>query len=77
MIGFKGSQFGGESSCGAAEMWLSMSYRQLEEMLSERGWPSTILPQSRWVLKYAPEVENSSAAISARWDAAGVSTERT
>jgi putative transposase len=48
-----------------------MSYRQLEEMMRERGVSVDHSTLNRWVIKYAAEIENSSATTGAPWARAG------
>jgi transposase-like protein len=59
MIDFKGSHFEKEIIVWGVRWYVAypLSYRQLEEMMQERGVavdPSTL---NRWVIKYAPEGE--------------------
>jgi len=59
MIDFKGSQFEKEIILWAVRWYVAypISYRQLEEMMGERGVavdPSTL---NRWVIKSTPEFE--------------------
>jgi transposase-like protein len=48
-----------------------ISYRQLEEMMGERGVTVDHSTLNRWVIKYARRLKNNSAAASARWAGAG------
>jgi putative transposase len=48
-----------------------ISYRQLEEMMSERGVEVDHATLNRRVVKYVPLLENSSALTSARSDRVG------
>ena len=53
-----------------------ISYRQLEEMMSERGVTVDHSTLNRWVVKYRRRLPNGSAAASVRWAEAGGSTRR-
>jgi len=59
MIDFKGSQFEKEIILWGVRWYVAypISYRQLEEMLQERGVAVDHSTLNRWVLKYAPEFE--------------------
>jgi putative transposase len=59
MIDFKGSQFEREIILWAVRWYVAypISYRQLEEMMGERGVAVDHSTLNRWVIKYAPEVE--------------------
>ena len=59
MVDFKGSQFEREISLGAVRWYVAypISYRQLEEMMGERGVAVDHSTLTRGVIKYAPEVE--------------------
>ena len=59
MIDFKGSQFEREIILWGVRWYVAypISYRQLEEMMSERGVAVDHSTLNRWVIKYAPEVE--------------------
>jgi putative transposase len=59
MIDFKGSQFEREIILWGVRWYVAypISYRQLEEMMGERGVAVDHSTLNRWVLKYAPEVE--------------------
>ena len=59
MIDFKGSHFEKEIILWGIRWYVaySISYRQLEEMMQERGVAVDHSPLNRWVIKYAPEVE--------------------
>ncbi len=59
MIDFKGSQFEKESILWGVRWYVAypISYRQLEEMMSERGVTVDHSTLNRWVIKYAPEFE--------------------
>src|SRR5215207_9113953 len=61
MINFKGSQFEREILVWGVRWYVAypISYRQLEEMMSERGVTVDHSTLNRWVIKYAPEVENA------------------
>ena len=48
-----------------------ISYRQLEEMMGERGVAVDHSTLNRWVIKYAPELEKHSAAVSVLWAGVG------
>src|SRR6476619_6215592 len=57
MIDFKGSQFDREIILWAVRWYVAypISYRQLEEMMGERGVAVAHSTLNRWVIKYAPE----------------------
>ena len=59
MINFKGSQFEREIILWGVRWYVAypISYRQLEEMMGERGVSVDHSTLNRWVIKYAPEVE--------------------
>jgi len=59
MIDFKGSQFEREIILWAVRWYVAypISYRQLEEMMGERGVAVDHSTLNRWVIKYAPEFE--------------------
>jgi putative transposase len=61
MIDFKGSQFEREIIMWAVRWYIAypISYRQLEEMMGERGVVVDHSTLNRWVLKYAPEFEKA------------------
>ena len=59
MIDFKGSQFEQAIILWGVRWYVAypISYRQLEEMMQERGAVVDHSTLNRWVIKYAPEVE--------------------
>ena len=59
MIDFKGSQSEREIILWGVRWYVAypISYRQLEEMMGERGVAVDHSTLNRWVIKYAPEVE--------------------
>jgi len=59
MINFKGSQFEQEIILWGVRWYVAypISYRQLEEMMGERGVTVDHSTLNRWVIKYAPEFE--------------------
>jgi putative transposase len=59
MIDFKGSQFEREIILWGVRWYVAypVSYRQLEEMMGERGVAVDHSTLNRWVIKYAPEFE--------------------
>ena len=59
MVDFKGSQFEREIILWAVRWYVAypISYRQLEEMMGERGVAVDHSTLNRWVIKYAPEFE--------------------
>jgi putative transposase len=59
MIDFKGSHFEKEIILWGVRWYVAypVSYRQLEEMMQERGVAVDHSTLNRWVIKYAPEVE--------------------
>jgi transposase-like protein len=61
MIDFKGSQFERKIILWAVRWYVAypISYRQLEEMMGERGVAVDHSTLNRWVLKYAPEFEKA------------------
>jgi len=56
---FKGSQFEKAIILWGVRWYVAypISYRQLEEMMSERGVAVDHSTLNRWVIKYAPEIE--------------------
>src|ERR1700758_2249981 len=58
MIDFKGSQFERAIILWGVRWYVAypISYRQLEEMMGERGMAVDHSTLNRWVIKYAPEV---------------------
>ena len=60
MIDFKGSHFEKEIILWGVRWYVAypFSYRQLEEMMEERGVSVDHATLNRWVLKYAPALEN-------------------
>jgi putative transposase len=61
MIDFKGSQFEQGIILWGVRWYVAypISYRQLEEMMKERGVEVDHSSLNRWVLKYAPELEKA------------------
>ena len=61
MIDFKGSQFEREIILWGVRWYVAypISYRQLEEMMGERGVAVDHSTLNRWVLKYTPEFEKA------------------
>ena len=61
MIDFKGSQFEREILLWGVRWYVAypISYRQLEERMSERGVEVDHATLNRWVIKYAPECEKA------------------
>jgi len=59
MIDFKGSHFEQEIIMWGVRWYVAypLSYRQLEEMMQERGVSVDHSTLNRWVIKYAPECE--------------------
>ena len=59
MMDFKGSQFEREIILWGVRWYVAyrISYRQLEEMMGERGVAVDHATLNRWVIKYAPEFE--------------------
>ena len=59
MIDFKGSHFEKEIILWGVRWYVAypLSYRQLEEMMQERGVAVDHATLNRWVIKYAPEFE--------------------
>src|SRR3954469_2058711 len=59
MIDFKGSHFEKEMILWGVRWYVAspISYRQLEEMMGERGVAVDHSTLNRWVIKYAPEFE--------------------
>src|SRR5215472_626437 len=59
MIEFKGSHFEREVILWGVRWYVAypISYRQLEEMMEERGVEVDHATLNRWVLKYVPQLE--------------------
>ena len=76
MVDFKGSQFEREIILWAVRWYVAypISYRQLEEMMGERGVAVDHSTLNRWVSKYAPEVEKVFRHASVLWGEVGVWT---
>ena len=79
MSDFKGRHFGGEIVLWAVRWYCryGISYRDLEQMMAERGVSIDHSTIYRWVQRYAPEIEKrlrwhwrrpSSFSTSQRWD---------
>lgn len=64
MISFKGAQFPRDVILHAMYFYLrySVSYRDLEEILSERGVVVDHATLNRWVIKYSPLVAQKAHA---------------
>jgi len=61
MMNFKGSQFERDIILWAVRWYVAypLSYRQLEEMMGERGVAVDHSTLNRWVIKYAPEFQKA------------------
>src|SRR5712692_11856945 len=61
MIDFKGSQFEREIILWGVRWYVAypISYRQLEEMMGERGVSVDHSTLNRWVIKYGPDFEKA------------------
>jgi len=61
MLDFKGNHFEKEIILWGVRWYVAypISYRQLEEMMGERGVSVDHSTLNRWVIKYAPEVEKA------------------
>lgn len=61
MISFKGRHFQKEMILQSVRWYLaySLSYRDLEEMMSERGYPVDHSTIHRWVIEYSPQLETA------------------
>jgi len=61
MIDFKGSHFEKEIILWGVRWYVAylISYRQLEEMMQERGVSVDHATLNRWVIKYGPEFEKA------------------
>jgi len=61
MISFKGRQFDKHMILQSVRWYLaySLSYRNLEEMMAERGFTVDHSTISRWVVHYAPQLEQA------------------
>ena len=59
MVDFKGSQFERDIILWNVRWYVAypISYRQLEEMMAERGVEVDHSSLNRWVLKYTPPLE--------------------
>ena len=62
MLNFSGRHYPSEIILQCVRWYVSygISYRDLEEMMSERGIDMDHATLNRWVLKYAPEIEKKS-----------------
>jgi putative transposase len=61
MISFKGAHFVKDIilTCGRWYLAYPLSYRQLEELMEERGVSVDHATINRWVLKYSPQLEEA------------------
>ncbi len=61
MISFKGRQFDKQMILQSVRWYLaySLSYRNLEEMMAERGFTVDHSTINRWVVNYAPQLEQA------------------
>jgi putative transposase len=61
MIGFKGSHFERDIILWGVRWYVAypLSYRQLEEMMEERGVEVDHATLNRWVIKYSPQIEKA------------------
>jgi putative transposase len=61
MIDFRGSQFTKDIILWGVRWYVAypISYRQVEEMMKERGVSADHFTLNRWVIKYALEVEKA------------------
>ena len=78
MINFKGSQFERDIILWGVRWYVAypISYRQLEEMMGERGIAVDHSTLNRWSSNTHRSWKSSSGAGSAPWDGAGGSTRR-
>lgn len=60
MISFKGRQFDKDMILQSVRWYLaySLSYRNLEEMMAERGFHVDHSTINRWVVNYSPQLES-------------------
>ena len=79
MIDVKGSQFEREIILWGVRWYVaySISYRQLEEMMGERGVDVDHSSLNRWVIKYTPLLEMAFRQRSDRLEPAGAWTRPT
>ena len=61
MIDFKGSHFERDIILWGIRWYIAypLSYRQLEEMMEERGVEVDHATLNRWVIKYSPQIEKA------------------
>jgi transposase-like protein len=61
MVSFKGAHFVKEIILTCARWYVAypLSYRQVEELMQERGVSVDHSTINRWVLKYAPQIEEA------------------
>ena len=61
MISFKGRQFRKEMILQSVRWYLaySLSYRDIEEMMKERGFEVDHSTVQRWVVHYSPQLEKA------------------
>jgi putative transposase len=73
VVDFKGSHFEREIVLWGVRWYVAhpISYRHLEEMMEERGVEVDHSSLNRWVLKYAPLLDQAFRAPSVGWAAAG------
>jgi putative transposase len=69
MITFKGSHFERDVILWGIRWYVAypISYRQVEEMMEERGVEVDQATLNRWALKYVPLLEQKFARASVRW----------
>ena len=72
-IAFKGSHFERDVILWGVRWYVAypISYRQIEEMMGERGVEVDHSTLHRWVLKYVPALERRSWRASVQWAGAG------
>jgi putative transposase len=73
MVSFKGAHFTKDINLTCVRWYVaySLSYRQVEERMQERGVSVDHATSNRWVLKYSPQPKPHSTAASARSGSAG------
>ena len=78
-VSFKGAHFPREIILTCVRWYVAypLSYRQVEELMQERGVSVDHTTVQRWVVKYSPPLTAASTATSGLSGAAGGSTRRT
>jgi transposase-like protein len=79
MVSFKGAHVVKDIILSCVRWYVAypLSYRQVEELMEERGVSVDHVTINCWVLKYSPPLEEASTAVSTRSGLAGAWTRLT